>query len=530
MRRLFGLACLAPVFGFIACATAVEPASSNDEVSAPGVAAPVAGSRRGIHTQLASVAATGACSENITLHGTPGTVISTASVTIAYWGSYWSGAGTGERAQYDAAWSAVANDPSFYARLAEYSTSVQTIGAGSWAGSNLADPALASGTTITEAQIQAELAAEIAAGAVPRNSDARIYVVLLPPGVTSTFDEDNDFAGHHTQFTASGSSLPVRYAVITYNSDEGYNDPVISHEISEAITDPDLQTGWWDQDGEEISDICRFNYAPLDGFTIEKIFSMRACACVGAGAVTVDAGVDAATTTSCTAPAWSASATYTGGSTVSFDGSQYTAAFWNQNDEPDTHSGAAGSGRPWSLPTACSTTTCTPQCSGKTCGSDGCGGSCGACGSNQTCDVSGECVASCFPSCNLKQCGNDGCGGSCGNCGTGLTCNPNNQCVAPCVPQCNGKQCGGDTCGGQCGACGSGQTCDANGLCQANTTSSCSGVAPWNPNEPWYAYKVGDQVVGSNNHRYACKNVAYCIDDPTGSVGGTYGWTDDGGC
>jgi hypothetical protein len=63
-----------------------------------------------------------------------------------------------------------------------------------------------------------------------------------------------------------------------------------------------------------------------------------------------------------------------------------------------------------------------------------------------------------------------------------------------------------------------------------SSTNSCSGLTPWNPNQPWYGYSVGEQHVGSNNHRYTCKSVAYCIDDPTGSVGGTYGWTDDGPC
>ena len=41
---------------------------------------------------------------------------------------------------------------------------------------------------------------------------------------------------------------------------------------------------------------------------------------------------------SCTAPAWSASAVYTGGAVVSFNGRQYTAKWWTQGEQPDTHS------------------------------------------------------------------------------------------------------------------------------------------------------------------------------------------------
>jgi chitinase len=42
---------------------------------------------------------------------------------------------------------------------------------------------------------------------------------------------------------------------------------------------------------------------------------------------------------SCTAPAWNATTAYTGGAIVSFNGHQYTAKWWTQGEEPDTHSG-----------------------------------------------------------------------------------------------------------------------------------------------------------------------------------------------
>jgi hypothetical protein len=140
----------------------------------------------------------------------------------------------------------------------------------------------------------------------------------------------------------------------------------------------------------------------------------------------------------CTAPAWSSSSVYVGGDTVTYGGNEYTAAYWNQNAEPDTNTGPQYSGQPWGPPVACQSSTCVPACSG-------------------------------------LQCGSDGCGGSCGTCSAGLTCNPNNQCVASCVPACSGLQCGSDGCGGSCGTCASGQTCDSSGECETNapqTTSS----------------------------------------------------------
>jgi chitodextrinase len=46
---------------------------------------------------------------------------------------------------------------------------------------------------------------------------------------------------------------------------------------------------------------------------------------------------------SCTSPVWSASKVYLGGDKVSFNGHEYTARWWTQNEQPDTHSG------PWQV-------------------------------------------------------------------------------------------------------------------------------------------------------------------------------------
>ncbi len=42
---------------------------------------------------------------------------------------------------------------------------------------------------------------------------------------------------------------------------------------------------------------------------------------------------------SCTAPTWNATTAYVGGTTVSWQGHQYTSKWWTQNEQPDTHSG-----------------------------------------------------------------------------------------------------------------------------------------------------------------------------------------------
>ena len=52
--------------------------------------------------------------------------------------------------------------------------------------------------------------------------------------------------------------------------------------------------------------------------------------------------------------AWVSTTAYNGGATVSYNGVNYTAAFWTQGNEPDTNSGAAGSGEPWISNGSCS--------------------------------------------------------------------------------------------------------------------------------------------------------------------------------
>src|SRR5258708_1699689 len=118
----------------------------------------------------ATPASAGACSEDVALRGSPGTVIPQAKIQFAYWGSYWAGAGQGERTAYDQAWNDVGNNAAFYARLAEYSTATQTIGAGTWICSTPADRYLAGWGMVTQVQIHAK----VLAGSNSAPADARI--------------------------------------------------------------------------------------------------------------------------------------------------------------------------------------------------------------------------------------------------------------------------------------------------------------------------------------------------------------------
>ena len=58
--------------------------------------------------------------------------------------------------------------------------------------------------------------------------------------------------------------------------------------------------------------------------------------------------------------AWNASTAYSAGATVTEAGKTYVANWWTQGDDPATHSGATGSGQPWTITTNCSSTPTPP--------------------------------------------------------------------------------------------------------------------------------------------------------------------------
>lgn len=153
------------------------------------------------------------------------------------------------------------------------------------------------GTLLTDAAIQAEVKAQIAAGALQPNDANRLYVVYVQPntgvnlggGYTTT----SGVLGYHGAFVGAGGQT-VRYAVIAYpggtagNSSLGTSaldqlTDVTSHEVAEAATDPDVSfassvtssyLGWYDNARGEIGDITEnLSNASvrLNGFLVQQV-------------------------------------------------------------------------------------------------------------------------------------------------------------------------------------------------------------------------------------------------------------------
>ena len=129
------------------------------------------------------------------------------------------------------------------------------------------------GSVISDASIQASLKADIKSGLLPAPDSNRLYVVYVEPDVAvklagSQGSTQLGVLGYHGAFAGPGGTA-IRYAVIAYPGGAARNSSmgtapldqltaVASHELSEAVTDPDANyglTGWYDPKLGEIGDV-----------------------------------------------------------------------------------------------------------------------------------------------------------------------------------------------------------------------------------------------------------------------------------
>jgi hypothetical protein len=178
--------------------------------------------------------------------------------------------------------------------LAQYGTAqAGPIGHGSFVGQVNIPQNVWRRTTVSDTTIQNVLDSEIGSGAIAAPSGNSLLFVFTPPNIvvsqggsrSNGFPEG--FAGYHNSFVDSTGQL-VRYAVIP---DPIGNDQVAgltafqqqtaasSHELAEAITDPD-GTSWWDNTndataGYEIGDFADLskNTVYLNGYAVEELWS-----------------------------------------------------------------------------------------------------------------------------------------------------------------------------------------------------------------------------------------------------------------
>jgi hypothetical protein len=245
---------------------------------------------------------------SVSFHG--GSVIPHAQVTNVYYGQDWSQQANQSDIQNLNQFTKTITGSSYMSMLGEYG-----VGMGSYQGSDVQASGPAANTTVSESTIQNMLAGEILSYRVPAPSASTVYAVYLPPNVHSQLDVQYSDMAHHNSFLApvgywywNGSSSQygiyytrAYYAVVPHPqgnlADNGYNltsltsdfqkqTELLSHELAETVTDPQVWqdssgwhgTGWHDGTngnylGNEIGDLVNQQVAWLDGYAVQREWS-----------------------------------------------------------------------------------------------------------------------------------------------------------------------------------------------------------------------------------------------------------------
>jgi hypothetical protein len=130
---------------------------------------------------------------------------------------------------------------------------------------------------LSDRSLQSTVSSALKSGALPTDANG-VYFVLTSSNINETSGFCTRYCGFHTRATLNGAD--IKYSFVG-NSDRcpsgceiqptGPNSPaatvggidgmanVISHELEEAISDPDLNA-WFDSSGQENADKCNFNF------------------------------------------------------------------------------------------------------------------------------------------------------------------------------------------------------------------------------------------------------------------------------
>lgn len=164
----------------------------------------------------------------------------------------------------------------------------QHIGRGTFAGAITIHPKNA-GADLSDAEVQAELDGQIAAGVLPAATDDSLYMIYFPKGVSISIEGQrscSSFCAYHEGFKSPRSGANTFYGIMPVcgwgcGGDFDSLSAVSSHECLEAITDPFPTPGdkpaypqaWNDAGGQEIADLCQEGSSTVTGHGITSTVS-----------------------------------------------------------------------------------------------------------------------------------------------------------------------------------------------------------------------------------------------------------------
>ena len=181
--------------------------------------------------------------------------------------------------------------------LSEYNSGSYKIGRGMFLGFYEDTNSATAKATLDDTDIGPYLDGLIAANKIPAPDDNTIYQIYFPASVTITLQGSKScsvFCAYHNGW--DHGSQRGRYSVIpdvTQSPCKGgcgssttqFNNltSVSSHELVEAVTDPDDNSAWVDTSSQscgEIGDICNAQQGTIGSYTVQKEWSNKNNACI----------------------------------------------------------------------------------------------------------------------------------------------------------------------------------------------------------------------------------------------------------
>jgi len=179
------------------------------------------------------------------------------------------------------------NDPAAdYTIIHQYGTSGTPIAFAIGNGGAFVDTTPPKGSRFSDSQVRSYLAGLFDSGKITSPDPDTIYGIYFPSGVKISLQGGtscSSFCGYHGNFTYLGKD--IKYAVFPYTNCRACSlagkavldilTMVTSHEIREAVTDPDLDS-WYDGQGYEADDKCAWhNLYPMTrgGFWVQPEYS-----------------------------------------------------------------------------------------------------------------------------------------------------------------------------------------------------------------------------------------------------------------
>jgi hypothetical protein len=234
-------------------------------------------------------------SAHVVDHG--GRVLKKIDVTPVYLGAYWQSArGLDDRKYFDGATADLVKNKGLTGVWKQYGAGKGTVSRS--LGIPVNDP-----RRVSRAQLEALVKKAVARGSFDASNPQRVFMLMLPPQCVLTAGRESSsrgLGGFHSSVSVNGRE--VYYSAIVYsqrgNGLDFAGEPrknvtiAASHEVSEAVTDPDVEVanrtgdrrklGWYDDvTGKgEIADVPvddeglrAWGYS--DGFAFQKLWSEK---------------------------------------------------------------------------------------------------------------------------------------------------------------------------------------------------------------------------------------------------------------